>query len=173
MCHKRGSDFIEIPVHNLISQSEESRDLFHHVRQIQSETFDMIRIEQGIPFYGKEITDQVNPLEAGLNRFVSFTKGCYIGQEVIARLDTYAKLQKKLIGIIFDPLTKSVPSIGKILMEGKEVGFTSSHTWSMGLHKHIALGYVRTNMKSDNIEFRDELTGRSIPARLSQLPYIQ
>ena len=55
------------------------------------------RIEAGIPGPEAELNDRVNPLEAGLEEFVSFTKGCYVGQEVIARLDTYDKVQRRLV----------------------------------------------------------------------------
>ena len=54
------------------------------------------RIKGGVPAPGAELNDRVNPLEAGLEEFVSFTKGCYVGQEVIARLDTYDKVQRRL-----------------------------------------------------------------------------
>lgn len=54
------------------------------------------RIEHGIPKAGKEIVQDYNPLELNLWDWISFTKGCYIGQEVIARLDTYKKIQRSL-----------------------------------------------------------------------------
>ena len=55
------------------------------------------RIEAAFRRPGAELNDRVNPLEAGLEEFVSFTKGCYVGQEVIARLDTYDKVQRRLV----------------------------------------------------------------------------
>ena len=51
------------------------------------------------------MTDETNPLECGLKQYVSFTKGCYIGQEVIARLDTYDKISKHMVGFKFDKMT--------------------------------------------------------------------
>jgi folate-binding protein YgfZ len=61
-----------------------------------SDEFERFRIMNGIPWTAKEITSDRNPLELGLWDWISFTKGCYIGQEVIARLDTYQKVQRAL-----------------------------------------------------------------------------
>ncbi len=61
------------------------------------ELFDYLRVITGIPIADAELTDRVNPLEAGLERLIDFEKGCYVGQEVIARLDTYDKVQRKLV----------------------------------------------------------------------------
>lgn len=58
------------------------------------------RIERLIPAFGAEIVDRYNPFEVGLAAAVSFTKGCYVGQEVIARLDTYRKVQREPAGVV-------------------------------------------------------------------------
>ncbi len=85
------------------------------------EAWRAVRIESGIPAPGAELTDRVNPLEAGLLDLISFTKGCYVGQEVIARLDTYDKVQRRLVGLKVpasakqdDPLTSGGRTIGWI-----------------------------------------------------------
>ena len=68
---------------------------------------------------------EFNPLEAGLKEFVSFTKGCYVGQEVVARLDTYDKVQKRLVGLQWD--ADSAPERGaKLVLDGKQVGVVTS-----------------------------------------------
>ena len=73
------------------------RQLVHFdVQEMKKESFELLRIMQKFPIWDKELSDQINPLEAGLEKFINFEKGCYIGQEVIARLDTYDKLKKKL-----------------------------------------------------------------------------
>jgi len=61
--------------------------------------YERLRIHRGLPAVGKEITDEYNPHEVGLYPYIDFEKGCYIGQEVIARLDTYQKVQRQLFGI--------------------------------------------------------------------------
>ncbi|MDZ7366628.1 MAG: hypothetical protein ONB43_12270 [candidate division KSB1 bacterium] len=61
--------------------------------------YERLRIQRGLPAVDKEIADEYNPHEVGLYPFLNFEKGCYIGQEVIARLDTYQKVQRQLIGV--------------------------------------------------------------------------
>jgi len=96
----------------------------------------------GLPRYGYEIGSNANPLEAGLSNTVSFTKGCYIGQEVIARMDTYDKVSRQLRRI---HLSKEVISTEKIdLISGtKVVGQLTSSVYSFELGKHIGLGYIK------------------------------
>jgi folate-binding protein YgfZ len=119
---------------------------------LSDDVFEILRIEQGIPRYEKELSDNINPLEAGLEKFISFTKGCYIGQEVIARLDTYKKLQKKLHGFVFDT-SEPLNEVGKLLYNDEQVGWTTSHCWSVSLGKPVALGYVKTSANSETYDF--------------------
>ncbi|MCI0343316.1 MAG: hypothetical protein L0216_19590 [Planctomycetales bacterium] len=68
-------------------------------RPAGTEAWELLRILEGIPAYGREITPDWNPLEAGLGPAISFTKGCYVGQEVIARLHTYEKQRRALFRV--------------------------------------------------------------------------
>ncbi len=63
---------------------------------VSEKNWEEFRISHGIPQYNKELLEKFNPLEVNLSEFISFTKGCYIGQEVVARLETYNKIQRKL-----------------------------------------------------------------------------
>ena len=73
-----------------------SNDVTKSVDLQSTESFEQWRIEHGIPVAKKEILQDYNPLELNLWDWISFTKGCYIGQEVIARIDTYKKIQRQL-----------------------------------------------------------------------------
>ena len=98
------------------------------------------RIEAGVPAPGTELNDRVNPLEAGLDEFVSFTKGCYVGQEVIARLDTYDKVQRRLVGLDVPEGTEP----GENLKSGKRTaGWVTSVSTMSTRGRSAALGYVR------------------------------
>ncbi len=108
---------------------------------VDGDTFEVLRVEAGLPAFGSELDERWNPHEAGLERHISYTKGCYIGQEVIARLDAYDKVQRELRGL--RALDGGVPSVGsKLLMEGKEAGAVTSSTDSPNFGP-IALAYVR------------------------------
>jgi len=137
---------------------------------INERTVETIRIEVGIPAHGKELTDEVNPLEAGLSRFVSFTKGCYIGQEVIARLDTYGKIRRTLCGFVFPDAARNLP-VARLLSSSVEVGWTTSHTYPYQMNKAIALGYVKGIPAAGVIDFKPSDAELAIPVMTVELPF--
>lgn len=100
-------------------------------------------IRMGIPQWPHEISADVNPLEAGLDALISWTKGCYVGQEVIARLDTYKKVQKHLIGFELDKRPAGLPA--PIMADGSVVGTLTRVTRDAPF---VGLGYVHTGHES-------------------------
>ncbi len=141
--------------------------------RISDATFDLLRVEYGIPLYGHEFTLNINPLEAGLDQFISYTKGCYIGQEVISRLNTYNKVQKKLIGLRFDNFSQKIHNAGKLYVSSTEVGFTTSHAWSHKLGKNIALGYLKESIDTEIIAFKNNQIESRIAVKVATLPFIK
>jgi folate-binding protein YgfZ len=137
---------------------------------VGEEAYEKFRIEKGIPTAPDEISDLYNPYEAGLIDEVSFTKGCYIGQEVIARLDTYDKVQKNLCGVIFNTDDKLS---GKLFVhEGnREVGNITSITFSPSLKTNIALAYIKRESSESGKEVvvKSE-EGFEYPVSISGLP---
>jgi hypothetical protein len=111
--------------------------------------YDALRIHAGIPAADAEITDQHNPHEAGLRSFINYEKGCYIGQEVIARLDTYDKVQRQLVGLEFEegelPRAKSSLWVGE-----EEAGVLTSVAPLPGRKKNIGLGVLRKSFAETN-----------------------
>ena len=105
---------------------------------IDEAAFDYVRIEAGLPRFGHELTEDFIPLETGLWADVSFAKGCYIGQEIIARMDSRGKLAKKMVRFS----AESPLQTGDIVSNGKKVGtLTSAANSASG---SVGLGYVRT-----------------------------
>ena len=110
--------------------------------------FDHIRISNKVPIAGFDLTEDVNPLEAGLLDLIDFEKGCYIGQEVIARLDTYDKVQRSLVGFSQTDLTNGVQRIeigDDILSDdsGRRVGWVTSVAQRPRTNELIGLAYLR------------------------------
>ena len=101
--------------------------------------WERLRIEQGYPVPDRELTEDYNPLEAGLIKSISFEKGCYIGQETIARLNTYKGVKQRLWGI---RLEAPVEVGSAITIEGEKVGTLTSYTETE--EGYFGLGYVRT-----------------------------
>jgi len=101
------------------------------------------RVLRGLPENGTELTEDHNPLEAGLWDAVSFSKGCYIGQEVVARLNTYDKVTRDLRGLVFSGELEP-PARGTPLFAGsRRVGEVTSALVPPGRRTTVALGYVR------------------------------
>ncbi|PKB79376.1 MAG: hypothetical protein BZY88_13655 [SAR202 cluster bacterium Io17-Chloro-G9] len=112
------------------------------VSPIGTEAYDAVRVAHGVPTYGHEMGQAFNPLEAGLIGSIDFAKGCYIGQEVIARLDTYQKVQKHLVTLKFGP--EAQVDLGtSLVQEGKVVGMVTSLSAISGGDQLVGLGYVR------------------------------
>ena len=110
-------------------------------RPIGAATGEILRVEQGLPRLGRELTQSYNPWEAGLERAIHLDKGCYIGQEVIARLDTYDKVKQHLVGLRLS--TAELPATEQPLCDGgREVGRITSAVHSPRFGP-IALAYVR------------------------------
>jgi tRNA-modifying protein YgfZ len=104
-----------------------------------SQTWEQLRIQQGRPMPGLELTDDVNPLEAGLWQTISLSKGCYIGQETIARLHTYRGVKQQLWGIQLSAAAEPE----SVVMAGEEkIGKLTSCTPTA--EGHFGLAYIRT-----------------------------
>jgi folate-binding protein YgfZ len=108
---------------------------------VGEEAQNTLRIEAGIPRYGADFTEDNLLLETGLTDAVSFTKGCYLGQEVVERIRSRGHVNKKLVGLRLD---SQRPAALRAVIVGadKEVGNITSSAYSPKLARAIALGYV-------------------------------
>ncbi len=124
-------------------------DLQGH-QAIRDEHFERWRIERGVAAFGKELTDAYNPLEARLERFVSFTKGCYIGQEVIARIDSYKKLQRHLTKFMIEGTVAPPDHQPQSILAGNhQAGVITSWASSAAGEGHVALGYLDVGFEKE------------------------
>jgi folate-binding protein YgfZ len=127
------------------------------------EPFDGFRVRHGIPWIPNELSIETNPLEAGLRRYVSFTKGCYVGQEVIARLDTYAKVRQKLVRFRFDESPTNIPTA--VFNTDGQVGKITTISQAPDAS---GLGFVGTAVGStENLFFR--VGERVVPTRIEEI----
>jgi folate-binding protein YgfZ len=136
---------------------------------LDPETADALRLEAGIPVFGRDMDNDTIPLEAGIEgRAISFTKGCYVGQEVIVRVlhRGHGRVARKLVGLTLDG--SSPPPSGAVVRSGdREIGRVTSSTISPAVKKLIALAYLH----------RDFLTPGTVvavdaaPAVVTELPF--
>lgn len=125
--------------------------------------WESLRISQGRPAADKELTEDYNPLEVGLWRAVSFSKGCYIGQEIVARLDTYQKLKQQLWGLkLSAPVTANTP----LTLDNSDVGIVTSVT--MTPDGPFALGFVRTKAGGAGLT----LQAGAATAEVVEIPFV-
>ena len=109
---------------------------------VGSEAMETLRIEAGIPTYGDDLYEDTLALEAGLLDALSFTKGCYLGQEIVERARSRGRVNWSLAGLLIDG--PQPPAAGEKLVQGeKEVGEITSACVSPTLSRTIALGYLR------------------------------
>jgi folate-binding protein YgfZ len=131
------------------------------------------RIEAGIPRFGLDMDETNLAPEAGIEqRAISYSKGCYIGQEVIARIRTYGQVAKALRGLRFADSTKVLPKRGdKLYQADKEIGYITSVSVSPALKFNIALAYVRREHNEIGTEPLVRTASGDLAARIVPLPF--
>jgi folate-binding protein YgfZ len=137
-----------------------------------------MRIEQGLPRWGRELTDEIIPIEANLEqRTVDYQKGCYIGQEVISRIKMSGQTNKRLCGLISLNNTPLQPKMKLVApsASGKEVGWITSATRSQRIGKEIALGYVKRGFinPATNLNALSPDAAGAIPVAVVSLPFLK
>jgi len=133
------------------------------------EALESLRIEAGIPRYGQELGEDVIPLEAGLWNALSFTKGCYVGQEIVERTRSRGRVNWKLMGLIVNAAEAPRPG-EKLVAGGQEIGEVTSSCVSPMLGRTIALAYVRREVSEpgSKLSFTSGVT-----AEVTALPFHQ
>ena len=157
-----------------------SRQLSSTFDHLDPATAEIMRIEEGIPRWGRELTEEIIPIEANLEeRTVDYEKGCYIGQEVISRIKMSGQTNKRLCGLIsLDgvPLQAGM-RLASAPEKGKEVGWITSATRSEKIGKEIALGYVKRGFNSpsgklDALARENSGAVTAIPVEVIPLPFL-
>jgi len=163
---------------NLIVTSKNADVLWNRLRQAAGqsvipmgfEAFEIYCIEHGIPRFGAELSEEINPLEANLLDAVSLSKGCYIGQEVIARLDTYKKVQKELCQVLLErPLQRHPETAAELFLQGEKIGWITSLAPSPDSGGAVGLAYVRSRFVQNGREVTLKIDGEEVKAHLRKL----
>ena len=130
-----------------------------------------LRIEGGIPHYGSELDDSIFPGEAELEHSISYEKGCYIGQEIVARMKYRGHPNRLLRG--FEIAGDTPPQKGDLLFDGdKEIGWITSAVVSPTLGKTIGMGYVRIAFTDEGSQVEVETADGRVNATVQLLPFL-
>src|SRR6059036_941428 len=141
------------------------------VTPIGRDSFEVLRIEAGTPRFGMEMGEDTIALEVAPGFALSFTKGCYVGQEVVARGTFVGQVRRKLFGLRVDADVPPV-HVDKVSKGTREIGKVTSGTWSPTTGWVIALALLR----ADEVSAKDTLFvdrgGWALRARLRPLPFV-
>lgn len=138
---------------------------------VGEKTLEVLRIEAGESKFGIDMDESFVVSETNLDDAISFTKGCYIGQEIIARIKYRGHVAKKITGLMLDSPTHIGAKV--FSAEDKEVGSISSITFSPELQKWVALAVIKYQYLSAGTELRVVLGSQPIGAIVTDLPFIQ
>jgi folate-binding protein YgfZ len=168
-----------------VDQAERVRDLLINENGcvvIDDELYETLRIESGIPKFGVDMDETTIVPELGLDDMISYNKGCYVGQEIIARIHFRGHVAKQLTGLVIS--ISSPPYEGGVAeqredgvvlsgselksQDGKNAGKITSVTFSPKLETEIGLGFVRYDYLADGTE----LIANGPTARVKSLPFV-
>jgi len=158
----------------LMTPSENARDIWaklisYGARPCGLGARDVLRIEAGLLLHGTDINASITPIEAGLDRFVSWTKGAFHGYESLLR-QKHTGITKSLVA--FRLLEKGIPRNGyPIISDDKVLGNVTSGTYSPTLDTGIGLGYVAGNGMSLGAKILIDIRGRLTSAEVTKLPF--
>jgi folate-binding protein YgfZ len=141
-------------------------------RPVGMEALNVLRVEAGIPWYGHDVDETTILPETRLEQLVSYTKGCYIGQEVVARVKYRGHVNRALSGLVLEG-DRVPPPGAAVVADGKEVGRITSAVRSPALGKPIALGYIRREHFAPGSAVGVQDGDALIPARVAELPFVR
>ena len=142
---------------------------------MDSSAADVMRIEKGLPTWGRELTDEIIPVEANLEqRTIDYEKGCYIGQEVISRIKMSGQTNKRLCGLTSLDDTPLQPGMKLVAPteSGKEAGWITSPIRSTRLGREIALAYVKRGFNNLGTSLNAVSPGVTVPVEVVSIPFL-
>jgi tRNA-modifying protein YgfZ len=153
------------------------RELSRHFTFYDADRAEVFRIEKGIPRWGRELTEEIIPVEANLEeRTIDYEKGCYIGQEVISRMKMSGQTNKRLCGLVAVTGSPLAPGMNlfPIGEEKKDVGWITSAANSERLGKEIALGFLKRGFNRIETQLHAIMPGNpvaGVPVEIVDLPF--
>jgi folate-binding protein YgfZ len=141
-------------------------------RAVGHEALRTLRIEAGSPQFGVDM-DDTNVVTEALEDVVSYTKGCYVGQEIIARIKYRGHVAKKLSGVAFAPAAKISAGAAIKSADDKEVGRITSVTDSPRLGCTIALAFLKFDYLAAGTNVRIIAGDEELPAQVTELPFVR
>jgi glycine cleavage system T protein len=140
-------------------------------RWVGLEAQEILRVEAGLPRYGVDMSQDNILLETGLDQAVSFTKGCYLGQEVIERIHSRGHVNRKLAGLVLDGREPAARG-DAVFVGDKEAGRVTSSVFSPKLNRPIALAYLHRDYLEPAIDVKVRSATGEIAGTVAVLPFV-
>src|SRR5436190_13018503 len=121
---------------------------------VDEESARVVRLEHGKPRYGEDIIETTLPQETQQSHALHFSKGCYIGQEIVERIRSRGHINRMLVGLRIDVGEAPAPGTKLTAVDGAEAGEITSAAFSPALGKVVALGYVRAQYGTSGVELK-------------------
>lgn len=184
----RLSSSVEVTIIRATHTAEDGFDLFIEAKELEklkealrdaggqtisADTFETLRIEAGTPRYGIDMDETVVVTETNLDDAVSFTKGCYLGQEIIVRIKHRGHVAKKLTGVVLE--TDSPVERGAKIhsVDAAEIGRVTSSTFSPRLDRAIALAYLKYDYLLPGTQVAVSAGDSQIASKVAELPFVR
>ncbi len=172
-------DELGVPGFHVWVQSEHAAEVWRRImelgrprglRPVGSIALTSLRVEAGVPCFGHDVDETTLLMEAPLEHLVSYTKGCYLGQEIVARIKHRGHVNRFLTGLTLEGA--EVPAFGApVLREEKEIGRVTSAVRSLAFGRPIALAYIRREYFEPGTAVAVRHGETTIPARVTALPF--
>lgn len=133
--------------------------------------FESLTLEAGVPLFGKDMTSAVNPMQAGLEeKAIDFEKGCYIGQEVIAKIKYLGQVNRGLVGLKISGKTTPEPGAA-VYSDGKNIGSITRAAYCPTVDAVLAFSYLPRSQMEPGAEVRVDCDGVDAKATVESLPF--
>jgi len=142
--------------------------LLKGVTPVGQDALEILRLEAAYPRYGVDVDENTIILEAGYKDAISFTKGCYLGQEVVARATHIGRVNKNLVQFHTDSDHAPSPK-SKFQGNGKEAGYVTSAAFSPGLKAVVGLGYAQRDFAKEGTKLVVESAHGPLPTVITKL----
>jgi folate-binding protein YgfZ len=163
---------------DLIVQNDHATELWQTLqgqgaRPVGHNALEILRVEAGIPRYGIDMDESNVVSETGLDDAVSFTKGCYVGQEIIARIKYRGHVAKKLSGLVCGQAAGLHSGAPIQATDGKEIGRVTSVAHSPQLGQTVALGYLKYDYLTAGTTVKIVNDDKIFSAVVTELPFVK
>lgn len=163
---------------DLIGPTENATALWDNLieagaRPVGFDALQILRVEAGIARYGRDMDNTTVVTETNLDEAVSYTKGCYVGQEIIIRIKHRGHVAKKLTGLVLDKEAQIEAGAPVQSTEGNEIGRITSVTFSPALGRSVALAYIRYEFLSAGTPVKASSADQQADAKVSDLPFVR